>query len=194
MSLYGIVRTPLYRSMVPSLAHHQVLLQSQTPTQKARIWLCETIVTKCHCGQKCDGRNLIVLDPWSICFDICLCTSSVTPRSHNLSSSLNSSKYGHHAWYCSCSLREPELEKLHFLTDIMIPNREDCWYTGHVHAHSNSEIRARVLARPFPKGTVPFGAPNVPFGAPNVPFGCALWVCPKSNNVPFGSTSKPTYF
>ena len=74
MSLYGIVRMPLYRSMVPSLAHHQVLVQSQTPTQKARIWLCETIVTKCHCGQKCDGRNLIVLDPWSLCFDICLCT------------------------------------------------------------------------------------------------------------------------
>ena len=101
MSLYGIVRTPLYRSMVPSLAHHQVLVQSQTPTQKTRIWLCETILAKCHCGQKCDGRNLIVLDPWSLCFDICLCTSSVTPRSHNLSSSLNSSKCGHHAWYCS---------------------------------------------------------------------------------------------
>ena len=40
------------------------------------------------------------------------------------------------------SLREPELGKLHFLTDIMIPNREECWHTGHVHADSSSEIRA----------------------------------------------------
>ena len=39
---------------------------------------------------------------------------------------------------------------------------------------------------------VPFGSPNyVPFGFPNVPFGSAL---AKTNNVPFGSTSKPTYF
>ena len=29
----------------------------------------------------------------------------------------------------------------------------------------------RVLARPFPKGTVPLGAPSVPFGAPLSPLG-----------------------
>ena len=43
-----------------------------------------------------------------------------------------------------------------------------------------SYMQIRVLARPFPKGTVPFGAPNVPFGSAQKP--------------PFGSTSKPTYF
>ena len=31
-----------------------------------------------------------------------------------------------------------------------------------------------VLARPIPKGTVPFGAANVPFGAGPKPK-CALW-------------------
>ena len=44
-------------------------------------------------------------------------------------------------------------------------------------------VGSRVLARPFPKGSVSFGAPNVPFGSAQ-----------KTNNVPFGSTSKPTYF
>ena len=32
----------------------------------------------------------------------------------------------------------------------------------------------RVLARPFPKGTVPFGASNVPFGSAPKPTMCPL--------------------
>ena len=60
LSICGVVQMPLYRSMALSLAHHQVLvLQSQTPTQKVRVLLCETIVMKCHCGQKCDGRKML---------------------------------------------------------------------------------------------------------------------------------------
>ena len=41
----------------------------------------------------------------------------------------------------------------------------------------------RVLAKPFPKGTVTFGGSNMFFGSHL-----------KTNNVSFGSTPKPTYF
>ena len=49
------------------------------------------------------------------------------------------------------------LRKLHALT---------------IAAHSYALIR--VLARPFPKGTVPFGGSNVPFGSAPKPTMCHL--------------------
>ena len=46
-------------------------------------------------------------------------------------------------------------------------------------------ILFRVLARPFPKGTVPFGAPNVPFGSAQKPIMCPL--APPQNQQIFNS-------
>ena len=43
----------------------------------------------------------------------------------------------------------------------------------------------RVLTRPFPKGTVPFGAPNVPFGSAQKPIMCPL--APPQNQHIFNS-------
>ena len=40
----------------------------------------------------------------------------------------------------------------------------------------------RVLTRPFPKGTVPFGAPNVPFGSAQKPIMCPL-VPPQNQHI-----------
>ena len=42
------------------------------------------------------------------------------------------------------------------------------------HNYSMSQNRSRVLARPFPKGTVPFGGSNVPFGSAAKPLMCPL--------------------
>ena len=52
--------------------------------------------------------------------------------------------------------------------------------TVHGRGSSNSGLTAanqeggRVLARPFPKGTVPFGGSNVPFGSAPKPTMCPL--------------------
>ena len=43
----------------------------------------------------------------------------------------------------------------------------------------------RVLIRPFPKGTVPFGVPNVPFGSAQKPIMCPL--APPQNQDVFNS-------
>ena len=43
-------------------------------------------------------------------------------------------------------------------------------------------VCGRVLPRPFPKGTVPFGAPNVPFGSAQKPIMCPL-VPPQNQHI-----------
>ena len=53
---------------------------------------------------------------------------------------------------------------------------------AHVHAHTYVHIRTRVLARPFPKGTVPFGGSNVPFGSAQKPIMCPL-VPPQNQHI-----------
>ena len=69
-------------------------------------------------------------------------------------------------------------------SSIHISNKGLCTESLYIHIFRDSTsspyknheiyeyIMSKVLARPFPKGTVPFG----------------------DSNVPFGSTSKPTYF
>ena len=44
------------------------------------------------------------------------------------------------------------------------------------------KVCIRVLARPFPKGTVPFGALNVPFGSAQKPIMCPL-VPPQNQHI-----------
>ena len=69
----------LYPSMVQVLlqAHHQVLLiillQSQTHTQKAKVWLRETIAMELFSWPTMRWQEL-VLDPQSLRFNFHLCT------------------------------------------------------------------------------------------------------------------------
>ena len=56
-----------------------VVLQSQTLTQKARVWLHKTTVMECHCGQKCDGRNYCSIVSLFASILVCALHSSTTP-------------------------------------------------------------------------------------------------------------------
>ena len=55
-------------------------------------------------------------------------------------------------------------------------------FTMSLNILSTEYIQGRVLARPFPKGTVPFGAPNVPFGSAQKPIMCPL-VPPQNQHI-----------
>ena len=58
-----------------------------------------------------------------------------------------------------------------------------CVYTTGVFQVS---VQTRVLARPFPKGTVPFGGSNVPLGSAPKPTMCPL--APPQNQLILAAT------
>jgi len=58
-----------------------VVLQSQTLTRKARVWLPETIVMECHCGQNVKAEIIAR----SLVSSLRSSFVHLNPSSHNLS-------------------------------------------------------------------------------------------------------------
>ena len=112
----------LYQSMVPLLAHHQMLCYcciAKSGSRTKNKGQASQDYSYSLRGQKCDGRNE--------CLILCLFASVFVSAPQywsllGLTTSvaaflLNNSKHAPHAQYCSQSTDH----------DIMIPDKEECW-------------------------------------------------------------------